>query len=382
MAKRTLILTLPPMTIGGVSAKARLLACELTAAGHDVTMAYYRVPGSKLKTDKVFGDFRCIEITCRTPWLEQNYTADTRQWRDAIEMHDRHIAVGGTVLIANPLACAGVRHFVWCAADLAGDRGFRRDAMPAWRRCIDASFVAPALARQQDVVLRSDNKIYGVSRDTVKQLTALSPARADNIGRLPIPVDTDFFHPDDDKVDVLRLGFAGRLDDPRKNAALLFAVLAAVRKRGWDATLAVTGEPTPALLALAAQANVKDYVAFSGVLDRQGLREFYQSLSVFIITSFQEGLAIAGLEAMACGAPVVSTDCGGPADYVVDRETGYLTSFDADAMADGIIRIIDEPDLSAKMRKSARQLISSEYAIAHFRPQLSQVWQETWSEAL
>jgi glycosyltransferase involved in cell wall biosynthesis len=382
MAKRTLILTLPPMTVGGVSAKARLLAQELTAAGHDVSMAYYRVPGSSHQTESVFGDFRCTEITSRAPWLEQSYTASSTQWRDAIAGHDRHIAVGGTVLIAHPLACMGVRHFVWCAADLAGDRGFRRDAMSAWRRCIDASFVAPALIRQQDAVLSANNKIYGVSRDTVRRLVALSPARAEDIDCLPIPVDADFFRPDEDKIKKMRIGFAGRLDDPRKNAPLLFAALGAVRKRGCNATLVVTGVPTPELLALAELSNVKDHIEFAGVLKREELRDFYQSLSIFIITSFQEGLAIAGLEAMACGVPVVSTDCGGPADYVVDGETGYLTSFDVDAMADGVIRILNQPELSARMRKSARQLINSEFAMAQFRPQLSQVWQETWSEAL
>ncbi|MEK9753830.1 MAG: glycosyltransferase, partial [Rhodospirillaceae bacterium] len=239
-----------------------------------------------------------------------------------IAEHARHVAVGGTVLIANPLAAAGRRQMIWCAADLAADRGHRWRAMPTWRQAVDALMVTPALARQQTRVLAADNLIYCVSADTVTRLQEIAPARAKTIRRLPIPVDTDFFTPAEPVPHGgCRIGFAGRLDDPRKNAGLLFAMLADLRSRGFDATLALTGTPSPALSDLAARHDVTAAVSFAGVLDAEALRRFYQSLDVFVIASLHEGLAIAGLEAMACGVPVVSTRCGGPADYVFDGKT-------------------------------------------------------------
>lgn len=381
MSKRTLIVTLPPMAIGGVTTKARILASVLRQAGHEVTVAYYAIPSISGTASSSFGDVREVAVPTQARWLEQQYTAPSPAWRELIDAHERHVAVGGTVLVANPLAVAGVRHMVWCAADLAGDRRFRRLVMPWWRRFGDAVLVAPSLRRQQDRVLAADNRIYGVSNDTVARLAALAPARADSIRRLPIPVDTDMFAPGPARQGGCRLGFAGRLDDPRKNADLLFAVAARVRAAGVDASLALTGAATPALIALAARHGITDVVAFRGVLAPTELRGFYQGLDVFVMTSLHEGLAIAGLEAMACGVPVVSTRCGGPADYVEDGVNGRLCGFDANDIADAIVEI-GEPEKRALFSAAARRTVEKTYQFSGFEKNLTTAWADVWNESL
>jgi len=382
MSSRTLIVTLPPMVAGGVSAKARILADALAAAGRDVTMAYYRLPGQGDRSAQVFDPHPQIAVECRWPILEQNYTDDSREWRRLIAAHDRHVAVGGTVLIAHPLAKARVRHMVWCAADLAGDRSYREDSMPWWRRHPDRWLVRPALARQQRAVLAADNRIFGVSGDTVSRLLKLAPGRAGEIARMTIPVDTDFFVPDAGRGRGLVAGFAGRLDDPRKNASLLFAALAEVRNRGTDLRLLVTGNETPGLTAMIAHHGLAGHVAFSGILDREGLRDFYRSLDLFVLTSRQEGLAIAAIEAMACGVPVVATECGGPSDYVMSGENGFLTGFAVSEVADAMSRIATDSELRRRMSEAARRTAVDGYAMAGFDENIRRAWLDTWGEAL
>lgn len=381
MAKRTLILTLPPMAVGGVTAKARLLVRCLVDAGHDVTVAYYPIRHAAPPKPEVFGAARQCAVAARFPWFEQSYTADSDQWRRLIADHDRHVAVGGTILIANPLAAAGRRHMVWCAGDLASDRRHRQLAMPWWRRLGDAIMVAPALARQQTRVLAADNRIYGVSHDTARRLRALAPGRGNEIAGLPIPVDIDFFQPAPRSTGAYRMGFAGRLDDPRKNPGLLLGVLAELRRRGVDASLAVTGEPVAAVVALANRLGVRDSLTFSGVLSADGLRRFYQGLDVFVMASLHEGLAIAALEAMACGIPVVSTECGGPADYVVNGETGALCPFDERAIADAIVDVCREETWPA-MSRAARHRVETDFNFASFERRLAEAWQAVWGEHL
>jgi glycosyltransferase involved in cell wall biosynthesis len=377
--KRTLVATLPPMTIGGVTSKARLLVEALRRAGHDVTVAHYALNAAGVDPMIAFGGVPTVPVRCVGGVLEQRYTAPSPQWRRLIDAHDYHVAVGGTVLIANPLAAAGVRHLIWCAADLEGDRSFRQRAMPWWRRLGDSLLVMPALRRQQEAVLRADNRIFGVSQDAVLRLRRLAQGRDADIQRMTIPVDTAYFTPNRDSHSGLRIGFAGRLDDPRKNAPLLFAALAALRADGAAATLTATGTETPELTALARRYGVGDAVTFTGVLDLDRLRAFYRGLDVFVIASLQEGLAIAGLEAMACGVPVVSTRCGGPEDYVRDGENGRLCGFDAKALAEAIARTAVDEDWKV-FSANARATVEREFAMQDFYENLDGAWHATWGE--
>ena len=382
MTKRTLIMTLPPAVSGGVTTKVRILASSLLAAGHDVTVAHYALASGIDAGASAVGDARVVSVPCSLPWLEQNYSAPSAAWKRLIDTHERHVAVGGTVLVANPLAVAGVHHLVWCAADLAGDRAHRWRAMPSWRRAADAALVTTALIRQQTNVLAADNLILGVSNDTVARLSRLAPERAKTIRRLPIPVDTELFTPSEAPSHKgCRIGFAGRLDDPRKNAGLLFAMLAEIRDRGVDATLALTGESTPALAALATRHDVAKAVNFAGVLTPEALRDFYRSLDVFVIVSLHEGLAIAGLEAMSCGVPVVSTHCGGPEDYVVNGKTGRLCDFEAAELADAVIEVTD-PEARARLSPRARRTVEMDFTPPMFERNLAGAWRAAWNESL
>src|SRR6185295_4667659 len=98
----------------------------------------------------------------------------------------------------------------------------------------------------------------------------------------------------------------------------------------------------PHLGAYLRSRGTEDAVRFLGFCQREGLRDYYNSLDVFVIPSHQEGLGIVGLEAMACGLPVVATRCGGTEDYVKNGANGYLVGFFADEMADAIIRVLKD----------------------------------------
>lgn len=51
---------------------------------------------------------------------------------------------------------------------------------------------------------------------------------------------------------------------------------------------------------------------------------FFNSLDVFIFPSFSESLGLVGLEAMACGAPVIGSNIGGISQYLVNNENGFF----------------------------------------------------------
>jgi glycosyltransferase involved in cell wall biosynthesis len=94
------------------------------------------------------------------------------------------------------------------------------------------------------------------------------------------------------------------------------------------------------------------------------LRDQLRTLDVFVVPSYQEGLCIAALEAMACGCPIVSTRCGGPEEFVIDGETGSLVSFNCIEMADAITRIIGDDVLYRRLSAGARALAVQNYSMA------------------
>ena len=67
---------------------------------------------------------------------------------------------------------------------------------------------------------------------------------------------------------------------------------------------------------------------FPGFLEGKNLARAYASADVFVFPSKTETFGNAVLEAMASGLPVLVTNEGGPKDFVVDGETGFVTSSD------------------------------------------------------
>lgn len=395
---KTLIITLPPEIVGGVAIKTRVMADQLRRHGHDVTIAHYSTIGSNttlnvslssLMTGKrpetrehtAFGDHRCIAVGCRLPELEATYTMDSARWRDLIARHDRHVAVGGTVLAAAPYAAADIPHLIWCASDVEGDRTDRHNAMAPLRRLYDSAVVLPLLHRLEKQILQKNGHIMGVSPYALERLRRINPNLGDErLHHVPVPIDKALFSPHLPPTTQGRIGFVGRLDDPRKNIGLLLDAFIKIRARLPAASLILVGGDSGACKYEIDRRNLSGAVELAGRLEPPELVAFYRSLDVFIIPSLQEGLAIVGLEAMGCGVPVVSTRCGGPESFINDSENGFLTAFNADQLADAASRIIEDRHIRERMGKAARTTIESTYGIGEFVARLDAVWNRLWNE--
>lgn len=86
--------------------------------------------------------------------------------------------------------------------------------------------------------------------------------------------------------------------------------------------LLIGDEPGPKLLQQIDALEWNEHVKGIDYVDNEELPAYYRGADVFSIPSQHEGLAIVGLEVMACGKPIVSTRCGGPEEYVIDKERG------------------------------------------------------------
>ncbi|HEX8374262.1 MAG TPA: glycosyltransferase, partial [Geminicoccaceae bacterium] len=190
----------------------------------------------------------------------------------------------------------------------------------------------------------------------------------DLAARAAEPLDHPWFAPGAPPV-VLGVG---RLH-PQKDFPTLIRAFARIRALR-PARLLVLGAPDPArdragyaagLGELAAGLGVAGDVAFPGFAPNP--LAYMARSAVFVLSSRHEGLPGVLIQAMACGCPVVSTDCpSGPAEILEGGRHGPLVPVGDDAeMARCILQALDGPPARAALRARAA-LFSVERAVDRY----------------
>jgi glycosyltransferase involved in cell wall biosynthesis len=156
-----------------------------------------------------------------------------------------------------------------------------------------------------------------------------------------------------DRSDV-RFAFAGRFVDWKGVQFLVPALAKAIaRHPRCSLDLVGGGELEPEIRATIAREGLAGVVRMHGWLSRPDAAQILRSADVFVMPSLRECGGTAILEAMAMGKPVITTNWGGPADYV-DASCGLLvdpTSPEAfiDGMADAMVRLAGSEDLRRQL---------------------------------
>lgn len=122
-----------------------------------------------------------------------------------------------------------------------------------------------------------------------------------------------------------RILFVGRLV-PVKGVAVLLQAFRRLVDLCPDASLTIVGQggERTKLESLAVDLGLKSRIVFTGALTQQEVSAQMSEADVFVLPSFDEGLPVAIMEAMAAGVPVIATAVGGTPELVEDRITGQL----------------------------------------------------------
>lgn len=204
-------------------------------------------------------------------------------------------------------------------------------------------------------------------------ITRLAAATTETLGArsrvIPHPVDTRVFVPDPlrDPGGVPRFLFSGRLVR-EKGIDDLASVITTWRGPAVEWVFVGDG-PDRSKLERLARAGLP--VRLLGHLPRNQLVGEYQRARAVVLPSFrvpgwEELFGIALIEAMACGTPVVATDCVGPTEIVDHARTGFLVpQRDTGKLREHLLSLAEAPDLARTLGAAARQEAVRRFDIEH-----------------
>ncbi len=152
------------------------------------------------------------------------------------------------------------------------------------------------------------------------------------------------------------IGIFARVNEFKGHPLLVSAMRRIVEARP-NAYLLCVGPVDPAfkkaLCDTAIADNVLDHIRFTGT--RNDVPRLMNAATITALPSLYEACSMAIIEAMAFGKPVVATRAGGNLELVKDLETGLLIERNVDALADGIISILNDPEKRERMGAAAHR---------------------------
>ena len=223
-------------------------------------------------------------------------------------------------------------------------------------------FENPRQAAVQRFVHRQATHVTAVSEAVANTVLAMGVPRS-HITVIPNGVDSQRFGGTTDRA-VLDgregmpvIGSVGCLA-PRKDYATLIDAFALLARRGvaFQGTLVGEGPDRSALEGRIHRAGLTDRVRLLG--ERDDVERLLPGMDVFVLSSREEGIPNALLEAMAAGRPAIATAVGGTPEVLRDGETGWLVPpARPDALALALEQALADPIEARRRGDAARRWV-------------------------
>ena len=278
--------------------------------------------------------------------------------RGPVAVH-AHISPRGFWRDAAVLACAfAMRSRVLLHLHGSGFERMYDDAGPLAR-----SFMREMLERAACVIAPCDSLRAWVR----------AAARNAHVVTLPNPVSAEPLAKDSGRPNlVLFLGYMA----PDKGVFDLLEAVSAARAAVPDVRLVCAGDGDRISVArYADQLGISDAVKFTGWVGPSGKRALFESAAVLAAPSYDAGLPMSLLEAMAAGVPVVAAAVGGIPEAVQDGVNGFLVApGDTASLARALRKLLLERSLAERIGAAGRDSVRLRYSPERALPRLEAIY--------
>jgi len=365
---------------GGAERVFLNLACGLASRGHRVDLVMARHKGHFL--DQIPPEVRVVDLKVRSArqslWVLPRLGKDAWFWAKMILSRKPHYVLGALPALAKylkrerPDVVISSMHYPNVVAVVARDlAGVQSKVVLTVHNTLSQEIAFSRKRRSKGDKVKVDQRVFpradavvavslGVAEDLAKTLSLPD----ETFSMIYNPVDTEFLerqaseplsHPwfSGDGVPVL-LAVGGF--KPAKDHATLLRALAIVRaERSVRLIILGEGKLREHLTRQAEGLGITADLNMPGFVNNP--YQYMAQASLFVLSSVFEGLGMVLVEALACGCPVISTDCpSGPNEILAQGLFGGLVPMgDEQAMAKAITQALDTPHDKARLIARGRE---------------------------
>jgi glycosyltransferase involved in cell wall biosynthesis len=249
-------------------------------------------------------------------------------------------------------------------------------------RHIDVDYPQPWLSRHAfttfaDHVLTTSEKISGHLKSTFC-------LHDDHVSTVPTGIDLARFAPDGPKADLFEKGspdqypVVGMVSVLRswKGHSVFLEAAKLLKAQGIKARYVIVGEGPvrESILQKIFECNLSVETSLMGY--REDIPEVLRALDVLAIPSTaHEGIPQVGLQALACGTPVVGSDAGGIPEIIRTGETGRIVAAgDATQLANAVEVSITEQEATRRMAQNGRRLVEQQHGLEQMLDRLEKIY--------
>ncbi|MBX9671240.1 MAG: glycosyltransferase family 4 protein [Candidatus Obscuribacterales bacterium] len=366
----------PPETgWGGIATFTRHLAHGLKDIGHHV-----EVVSLSKDHDKTVDDDGVKVHRVSLEWIEKNFdsmnacipyshyvlSASVSMWRKFLELHKQQAfdVVDTPELLAEGFFPALTRILPLVIRLYTPHSKFIREGLHNVTPSFDHEFIA-AIER---VAMTSADVLTSPSLDLRDYVAGDLHIESDKIEIVRNPIDPDQFSPDGVRLlpdtKKIRVLFVGRLEE-RKGIQYLVDAIPMITRKNRNVEFVVIGDDTKnatgqtselhKLKNTIARDGTGEFIQFINRVPLADLPGYYRSADICVVPSVYDNSPYTCLEAMSCGRPVVGTAGGGTKEYLTHEQSGIIVEpKDPQAIADALLRLIENEDLRSRMGREAR----------------------------